>query len=172
MIFDSAIGDAFARGAIMAIAALIWIVLLVRLVGLRSLSKMTNFDFVTTIAMGSLVATASQSTNWLAFAQSFSAIAGLFVIQFTLASLRQRFDRVEGLIENQPMLLMHDGQAIESALKQTRVSRRDLLSKLREANVLDMSQVRAVVLEATGELSVLHGDRLGKTLLSGVQTAG
>ena len=159
------------RGAILAVAALLWVILLVRVVGLRSLSKMTNFDFVTTIAMGSLVASASQADRWLAFWQAVSAMAGLFAVQFVLASLRKRSDRIDAMVENQPLLLMRDGEIIERALRQSRVSRSDLMAKLREANVQDLAQVRAVVLETTGNLSVLHGDRLEETLLSGVRTS-
>ena len=49
----------------------------------------------------------------------------------------------------------------------------DIYGKLREANVLDFDQVQAVVLESTGDISVLHGDprdkRLNPALLQGVK---
>jgi len=48
-----------------------------------------------------------------------------------------------------------------------------LYSKLREANVIQFSQVKAVVFEATGDISVLHvGDEdleLEDELLTGVK---
>ena len=56
MILDTPWPDIIARGVLLAIAAIIWVVVLIRLNGLRSLSKMTNFDFVMTVALGSLVA--------------------------------------------------------------------------------------------------------------------
>ena len=37
------------------------------------------------------------------------------------------------------------------------MTRADLLAKLREANVLSFHQVHAVVMETTGDVSVLHG---------------
>lgn len=55
------------------------------------------------------------------------------------------------------------------ALAATRVAEDDLIAKLREANVLDFSQVRAVVLERTGDISVLHGCSLQVQLLEGVR---
>ena len=54
MFFDDAILDALAKGAILSALGLFWIIFLVRVVGLRSFSKMTNFDFVMTVAMGSV----------------------------------------------------------------------------------------------------------------------
>ena len=63
MILDTPWPDIIARGVLLAIAAIIWVVVLIRLNGLRSLSKMTNFDFVMTIALGSLVAGAAQASG-------------------------------------------------------------------------------------------------------------
>jgi len=53
---------------------------------------------------------------------------------------------------------MKNGEISEKALAETRVARSDLIAKLREANALDWSKVHAVVLETTGDVSVLHGD--------------
>ncbi len=171
MFVENTAVDAVARGAILAVAALAWVVLLVRIVGLRSFSKMTSFDFVMTVAMGSLVGGASQSERWLPFWQTISAMAALFAAQFAVSYLRKRSEAVAALIQNEPLLLMRDGKMIDNALAKSRVTKSDLIAKLREANVLDVAQVRAVVLETTGDLSVLHGDRLEETLLSGVRTA-
>ena len=161
-------GDAVLRGGMLALAALCWVVLLVRVVGLRSFSKMTSFDFVMTVAMGSLVAGASQSETWTAFVQTLAAMAGLFAIQFAFARARKRFDAAEDVLQNNPRLLMRDGVILDDALVATRVSRSDLFAKLREANVTALDQVRAVVLETTGDVSVLHGECLDKALLAGV----
>ena len=45
------------------------------------------------------------------------------------------------------------------------------MEKLRAANVTDLSQVRAAVLETTGHVSVLHGDKLEATLIEDVKRA-
>lgn len=164
--------DAVLRGGLLAVVALIWVVLLVRVVGLRSFSKMTSFDFVMTVAMGSLVASASQVESWTAFVQALAAMAGLFAIQIVFARLRKSSERFEGAIQNEPRLLMRDGVILESALEATRVSRSDLLAKLREANAMSFGEVRAVVLEATGDVSVLHGEALEETMLEGVRRPG
>jgi len=160
--------DVLLKGLILTAVAMAWVVLLVRINGLRSFSKMTNFDFVMTIACGSLVASASQSNDWAAFGQALSAMATLFLVQFTTARLRKASDGFETLVQNKPVLLMRDGQIFEDALTETRVAQDDLIAKLREANVLDFSEVRAVVLETTGDISVLHGERCQESLLGGV----
>ena len=168
MILPDQIPDTLLRGIILAIVALLWVVIQIRVVGLRSLSKMTSFDFVMTVALGSLVAGASQASDWMSFLQPMTAMVGLFLAQWCAARLRKSSDTAEAFMQNEPVLLMRNGQFNRKAMTQTRVAESDIRAKLREANVLRLEDVRAVVLETTGDVSVLHGDNLDETLLDGV----
>lgn len=168
MIFEQALLDAIARGILFSAVGLSWIILLVRIVGLRSFSKMTNFDFVMTIAMGSLLAGAAQTTKWLDLAQTLAAMAALFAIQFVVSIIRQRSNRFDDAVQNSPVLLMKDGVVLHKALRATRVAEDDLMAKLREANAIELSSVRAVILETTGDVSVLHGPSVDPVLLKGI----
>ncbi len=161
--------DPIARGVILTVIALGWILVLVRLVGLRSFSKMTSFDFVATVAAGSLLATAATADSWSAYAQALVALGALFGAQYLIARLRKASESFETAIQNEPLLLMRDGVMIEAAMAESRVARSDVIAKLREANALDFAQVRAVVLETTGDISVLHGDTIDERLLDGVR---
>lgn len=168
MFTDNTLLDLLLRGLALGMMALTFVVIQIRVVGLRSLSKMTSFDFVMTVALGSLVAGAAQASEWSGFAQALLAMVGLFLLQWSAARIRKASDSFEHAVQNEPVLLMRDGKILQDALKATRVAKSDLYAKLREANVLDMASVRAVVLETTGDVSVLHGDRLQEEVLSGV----
>ena len=169
MFVEKPLLDVLLRGLILTALAMFWVVLLVRVNGLRSFSKMTNFDFVMTVAVGSLLAGGSQSTDWNAFVQTLAAMAALFIVQYATARIRKASDTFENLSQNRPMVLMRDGKYVDKALAKTRVSQTDLIAKLREANVLDLSDVRAVVLETTGDVSVLHGEKCAEDLLQGTR---
>lgn len=162
--------DALLRGAVLSALTLGWIIIMVNVVGLRAFSKMTSFDFVTTVAFGSLLATAATMSEWPAFVQTICAIGALFFLQYLISRFRKSSDSFESFISNSPLLLMKDGEIIQDALKKGRVSRDDLVAKLREANVMHFSEVRAVVLESTGDISVLHGEKLDDELLCNVET--
>lgn len=168
MFFDNVIVDAVAKGLLLSALGLGWVILLVRIVGLRSFSKMTNFDFVMTVAMGSLLAGAAQTGKWVDLLQIMAAMAALFAIQYAVARARQRFKRLDAALENTPVLLMRNGKILHDALRKTRVTENDLMAKLREANALELSAVRAVILETTGDISVLHGDKVDDNLLDGI----
>lgn len=163
--------DIVIRGIVLAALALIWVTILIRVNGLRTLSKMTNFDFVMTIAMGSVVAGAVQASEWSTFAQAIVGMGGLVLVQFVAARLRSSSDLIEQTIQNEPLLIMRDGKILHDALKQARMSESDVIAKLREANALEFDQVRAVVLETTGDVSVLHGESFDEKLLQGIRNA-
>ena len=129
---------------------------------------MTNFDFVMTVALGSVLAGATQVTEWSAFAQALVAMVGLFLAQWISAKFRKSSDTFEDIAQNEPVMLMRDGEFLRDAMKQTRVAESDIVAKLREANVMNFDEVRAVVLESTGDVSVLHGDKLDERLIANV----
>ena len=169
MFVEATYPDAVLRGLILTVVALVWVTALIRVVGLRALSKMTAFDFVATVAMGSLLAGAAQASDWAGYWQAMVAMAALFAGQWAMARLRARTETAEDLLDTTPRLLMRDGEILQNALRDARMTEADLRAKLREANVLDLRAVRAVVLEGTGDVSVLHGERLSDTLLDGVR---
>ncbi|MBX7542059.1 DUF421 domain-containing protein [Qipengyuania sphaerica] len=169
MFVDNTLLDLAIRGLVLSLIGLAWVTLLIRVVGLRSLSKMTNFDFVMTVALGSVLAAAVTADKWTVFGQCLFAMTGLFVVQWLVARVRKDSDAFEHAIQNEPVFLMRDGEFCDDALKSTRVARSDVIAKLREANVLSLSEVRAVVLETTGDVSVLHGDRLDEKIVDNVR---
>ena len=164
--------DTLVRGVALSAVALLWVMVLVRIVGLRTFSKMTAFDFIVTLSTGSLMASASSSTEWTGFVQTIVAMAALLFLQYAIARRRKDSAIFRAVIENNAVMLMREGAFIEEALKRTRVSRADVMTKLRGANALHLSKVRAVVLETTGDISVLYGDAVDAEVIAGVEGSG
>lgn len=126
-----------------------------RLAGLRSFSKMSSFDFAVTVAIGSILGSTVASTT--AITEGALAILSLLAVQWVIAQFRRR--SIGGrIVDNRPILLVRDGEFVDDALDAARVTRSDVYARLRGENVHSMSQVLAVVLETTGDISVLHGD--------------
>lgn len=163
----TASGAELATGAVAALAIYLAVILATRISGLRSFSKMSSFDFAMTVAVGSLIASAASGQATLATV--LVGLVVLFVAQFVVAQLRRR-GLLSGVVDNTPLLLMDGDRILHDNLAAARITMDDLHGKLREANVLDYEQVRAVVLETTGDVSVLSGDRaLNPQLIRGVR---
>ena len=131
------------------------LVILTRISGKRSFSKMSSFDFAVTVALGSIMATAIVSKS-VSLPQGAVGLGILYFIQIGVAHLR-RFKMVRNLIDNEPTFLMKNGEILYENLKKCKVTESDFKAKLREANVIKLSEVKAVVFESTGDISVLHG---------------
>ena len=133
------------------------IILYCRVVGLRSFSKMSAPDFAMTVAVGSLFAATIANPSPTLLSGLF-ALGLLFAGQWAIAYLRRRFNLVAPALDNSPLLLMRDGELIQRNLTKANVTKSDVMAKLREANAFNLSQVRAVIFESTGDISVIHSE--------------
>ncbi|WP_292950046.1 YetF domain-containing protein [Olleya sp. UBA1516] len=149
------------------------IIILTRIIGLRSFAKFTAYDFAFTIAIGSIIS--STLTSSTSITHGSVAIAGLLFLTYIFSTLQKKFPSINTLISNKPLLLMKGQTILHDNLKHARIEKSQLIAKLREANVLDFKQVEAVVLESTGDISVLHKSsesddtNLSADLLKGVR---
>ncbi|SDR96755.1 Protein of unknown function [Gillisia sp. Hel1_33_143] len=130
------------------------VILFTRIAGKRSFSKMSSFDFAMTVAIGSILASTILSKS-VSLLQGIVGLAAVYVLQIS-AALFRRYDFIQKAIDNQPLLLMDGQKILHDNLRKARVTESDLKGKLREANVIQLSQVKAVVFESTGDISVLH----------------
>ncbi|MEL0644626.1 YetF domain-containing protein [Olleya sp. Ti.3.14] len=149
------------------------IIILTRIIGLRSFAKFTAYDFAFTIAIGSIIS--STLTSSTSITHGSVAIAGLLFLTYIFSTLQKKFPSINTLISNKPLLLMKGQTILHDNLKHARIEKSQLIAKLREANVLDFKQIEAVVLESTGDISVLHKSsesddtNLSAELLKGVR---
>lgn len=138
-------------------ALLFFVVLLViiRFYGLRSFAKMSSVDFASTVAIGSIMASVTMNSS-SSVVQGGVAVITLLGFQQIFSYVKRKSDTAEAYLENSPVFLMRNGVILEENLTRTGVTRADLMAKLREANVLSLKNVRAVVFETTGDVAVLH----------------
>ncbi|WP_230467127.1 DUF421 domain-containing protein [Lujinxingia vulgaris] len=158
---------------ISATALFIAVIIFTRWGGLRSFSKLSAFDFALTVAIGSLISS-SLVTKDPPVMQALVGMASIFVLQTLTAGLRRRFN-LSPLIDNEPIILVHNGEVLHENMRTSLLTLDDLRSKLRSAGVLDLAQVKAVVLETTGDVSVIASSQPDATLdpwlLEGVRGA-
>lgn len=138
-----------------ALGIYVALVILTRISGKRSFSKMSSFDFSMTVAIGSVMATVIISKA-VSLQHGITGLICIYAIQM-LVAFGRRNNSIRNIIDNKPTLLMKDQEIFEDNLKKCNVTISDLKAKLREANVIQLSEVKAVVFESTGDISVLHG---------------
>ena len=149
------------------------LIVLTRLSGLRSYSKMTTFDFVVTIATGSIMASALLLPD-VSVPDAVLALALLFILQIIVSKLRLKSKFFANLVTNRPILLVKDGKILEENLEKSRISKRDIYAQLRLSSVNHIRNVQAVILETTSDFSIIMKDNEGEgnideELLEGVR---
>lgn len=155
--FDSWLG--LLRVVVVGIAAYAILILMLRFSGKRTLSKMNAFDLILTVALGSTLATVLLNRN-VPLLEGIAALALLVYLQFAITWLSVRSDWFQNLIKSEPTLLVHEGRYVDSALRQQRVTPEEIGAALRASGKTDISEVRLVVLETDGSMTVVPRDRV------------
>ncbi len=144
----------FGRIAISGVLAYTALIICLQISGKRTLSKWNSFDFVVTIAIGSLLAAVITSKE-LALLEGVFALAFLIFLQFVITWLSVRIEWIKTLIKAEPIKLFDNGEFLYDAMKRERVSESEILTAIRSDGFAAIEEIDAVVLETNGEFSVL-----------------
>jgi len=145
-------------------------IIITRIFGLRTFAKMSSFDFASTIAVGSILASIiiNKDQNIL---KGVLALISIIAFQTIFSFIVRKSSWLKKLFTNKPQMLMKDGEIIYDNLKSCNIGLSDLMGKLREANVHKLSEFQVVIFESTGDISVLHSsdiNNIDSTILSDV----
>lgn len=130
------------------------LIILMRVYGKRSLSKMNMFDFIITVALGSTFASTVIFPT-ISILDGLVTYAMLLSAQFLITNLSQRLPMFDRLIKSKPTLVYLDGEFLESDMRAMRVSKQEILAEVRQSGISCLDDVYAVVLENNGVMSVL-----------------
>ena len=157
------------RTILIGVSAYLILILLLRVSGKRTLTKLNAFDLVVTVALGSTLASTIMSKS-TALAEGATAFLVLVLLQLVITFLSVRFKAISNLVKAEPRLLFLNGEFLDKALLDERVTRAEVRSVARGSGAASMSQVHAVVLETDGSLSVMKsGADSDNSALEGVK---
>ena len=167
MWFDS--WSDLARVLAVGTAAYATVVVVLRLTGKRTLSKLNAFDLVVSVALGSTLATILLSSD-VSWAEGATALALLAGLQFAVAWTTTHLPGGRSVITARPTLLLDEGRLLPDALREQRVTEAEVRQAVRSTGSGDLADVAAVVLESDGSLSVITSSRAGdRSALEGVR---
>lgn len=152
MLFDDWSGPL--RVVIVGTLAYLGLIVLLRVTGKRTLSKMNAFDLVVTVALGSTLATVLLNDS-VPLAEGLAALTLLVFLQYIITWASVRSAVVRGLVKSEPTLLVRDGDFLEHAMRRVRITRDEIEAAMREQGIGAISEVAFVVLETDGSLSVV-----------------
>lgn len=131
------------------------IIAMLRISGKRTLSKWNSFDFVVTIAFGSVLASILISTQDK-FGIGILAFALLILFQYIVSWIAVRSSAIQKLIKAEPALLVYRGKMQHQVLKRERIAEGEVLAAIRSSGIAAIEDTDAVVLETDGSFSVIE----------------
>ncbi|TYP90302.1 DUF421 domain-containing protein [Blastococcus xanthinilyticus] len=159
------------RVLLVGAAAYATVVVILRLSGKRTLTKLNAFDLVVTVALGSTLATILLSSD-VAWTEGAVALGLLALLQAVVAWLTVRWPGLRTVVTSRPTLVLRDGEPLHDRMREVRVGVSEIHQAVRSSGAGDLADVAAVVLESDGSLSVIPAKKYGTgSALEGVMGA-
>jgi uncharacterized membrane protein YcaP (DUF421 family) len=130
------------------------ILLLVRVVNRRELSKMEPYDLVLLIVLGDLVQQGITQNDYSVTGASI-VIVTMTLLSMLTAYLAYRLPRFGRVLDGEPVILLENGRPLERNLRRERISLGELAAQARQKDITDLSSVRYAVLETSGSITFL-----------------
>jgi uncharacterized membrane protein YcaP (DUF421 family) len=140
--------------AMRATLVYLFVLVVIRLLGKRSVGNLGPFDLLVALMMGEVVDEIIFGDVTLA--KGFVAIAVIAFWHFVNAWTTFRWKWIDELTEGKPRVLVRHGQIDRAALAAERLSEDELWSNLRVAGLDDLSEVKEACLEPSGHISVIQ----------------
>ncbi|KAK9894243.1 hypothetical protein P389DRAFT_105065 [Cystobasidium minutum MCA 4210] len=148
-------------GSILLLVVFFW----VRVTSARALSGMTVFSMLVNLTLGSTMSRIITQPD-LNLTRGLISVATIIGFEYVTDALASRRAIIAKLLEKRPELLVYRGQIDTAAMRKNRLSENSLWTCLRQHGCLDLSEVEAVVLEMSGQLSVIKAFEKPETTLA------
>lgn len=129
------------------------ILIALRFIGKRSITRISPFNFVTYVFIAGITALIAVNIieNW---ALGIIALGVWVVLTIGLEYIAMKSKWVHDWVNGKETILIKQGKIMEENLAQVRLTGEELLRELRNKNVFNLADVEFAVLETTGELDV------------------
>jgi Predicted membrane protein len=138
-------------------AAGVYLFLLVvfRAFGKRSLSQITTFDFVMLLIVAETTQQALLGEDF-SLTNCFLLICTLLVLDRVLSFFKMRSSWFESVSEGRPLIIIKDGKPLDDRLEKSGVEVEDVLAAARELQGLErLEQIKFAVLERSGQITII-----------------
>ena len=145
------------------ILGLIALLIVVRVLGRKSLAQMTPYDFVYTLVLGGVLEESLYDDQ----VNLFHLVLGVSlwgVLIFTLEFISTKSDRLNKLFKGEPSVIVYNGQLVRPALKRNKLEMEQLRALLRTSGCYSLQNVQHMIMETGGQISLTTFDSQDETL--------
>ena len=132
-------------------AVYLFIILALRLFGKKELAQLSVIDLVFILLISNSVQNAMVGAD-NSLTGGIIAAGTLFVFNFVLKFILYRSKKVSGLLQGEPVLLIHNGNVIGDNLEKEKITLDELHAVIREHGISQIKDVNLAVLETDGNI--------------------
>ena len=138
-----------------ALSIYLFLLVVMRIGGKRTLGQTTTFDFV-------LILIIAETTQQALLGDDFSLVNAMLLIitlvslDILLSLLKRKWPKLDRLVEGMPMVIVEHGKPLWDRMYKARVDESDVLSAAREMQGLkSFDEIEYAVLERSGTISIV-----------------
>src|SRR5437762_11731960 len=138
-----------------ALAAYVFVVFLMRVVGKRELSSMEPSDVVLLVVIGDLVQNGVTQNDYSVTGVVLAA-GTIGTLATLTAYLTYKFRRIRNVVEGEPVILVENGETIDRNLRNERLTLDEVMEQARLQQIESLGDVKWAVLEKNGSISFIQ----------------
>lgn len=131
----------------------LFLIAVIRFLGKRQLGQMEPSEVVVTMLVADLASFPMEDPD-IPLTSGIVPILAVLSMEMLLSLLSVRSLKVRKLLCGKPVILMENGDFLQENMRKNRITIDELLSQLRQKDILDPTTVRYAILETGGNLSV------------------
>ena len=131
----------------------VFLIVLLRLTGKRQIGQLSPFDLVLLLILSNAVQNSMNAGDNSLIGGLLSATT-LVAINYIVSLLTFRSKKLEAIIEGRPQVLIHQGKLFEDVMNESKLTRHELDSTLRQSGYFEIKDVKLALLENNGSVTV------------------
>lgn len=153
--------DPILNVAVRSLCVYLFMVIAIRLFGKNQLSQLNAGDVVLLLLISNAVQNAMVGPDTSLQGGIVAALV-LFAANFILKRLMFSNRSFESFMQDEPIILIRDGVADQTALNRVKITENELEEAIREHGIENIKNVKLSVLEVDGNISVVSQDEKSK----------
>ena len=135
-----------------AVAAYVFIIFMLRIIGRRELSSLGPSDLVLLVVMGDLIQNGVTQSDQ-SITGVFLAVSTFAMLTVAMSFLTFRSRRAQTFIEGEPLILVEDGKPVAKNMSSERLNLDDVAEEARGQGIESLDEIKWCVLETSGTMS-------------------
>ncbi len=151
-----------------SIAVFLFMMFIIRILGKREVGELSSFDLVVLLVIANVSSMGIEHSEL--FLSALICLASLIVLQKIFAKLLLHFSGLRKIIDGEPSVIVVNGKLNYKVMKKESYTVDDLITQMRENNIMDIRDIKLAVLETNGELTAFDKKDFNEIILPVIQS--